>query len=290
MPYLFLVSLIWAFSFGLIKTSLVSVNPVLVSTIRLIISLLVFLPSLKLHLIDQKTKADLILIGAIQFGVMYLSYIYAFQYLTSFEIAIFTVTKPIFVSFFSSVQRRRFESGYLIAAILAVIGAILIKWQDLQSTEVWWGFILVQISNIAFAIGQVMYQRIMQKLPQIKDIDVFGWLYIGAAGLTLLVSVLTVRLDQIIVSSAQAFSLLYLGVIASGLGFFLWNAGARRVNTGTLAVFNNLKIPLAVLVSLLFFGEKAQFSTLLIGSGVMVAGLILAESINRKMNKSVRTG
>ena len=50
-------------------------------------------------------------------------------------------------------------------------------------------------------------------------------------------------------------SILYLGFIASGIGFFLWNKGATKSNTGTLAACNNAVVPLAVICSLFLFGE-----------------------------------
>ena len=60
-------------------------------------------------------------------------------------------------------------------------------------------------------------------------------------------------------NGGQVLVLLYLGLLASGVGFFLWNVGATRVSAGTLAVFNNVKIPLAVVVSLLFFAEQTDW-------------------------------
>jgi drug/metabolite transporter (DMT)-like permease len=78
-------------------------------------------------------------------------------------------------------------------------------------------------------------------------------------------------------------TLFYLGAIASGLSFFMWNIGARRVNAGTLAVFNDLKIPLAVAVSLLVFGEKTDLPRLLIGGAVILAALIVNERLNKKL-------
>lgn len=54
----------------------------------------------------------------------------------------------------------------------------------------------------------------------------------------------------------QWWLLAYLGVIASGVCFFLWNYGARRVTPVKLAIMNNLKIPLAALISLLLFREQ----------------------------------
>ena len=55
-------------------------------------------------------------------------------------------------------------------------------------------------------------------------------------------------------------ALAYLGVVASGAGFYLWNTGAARVKAGELAVMNNLKSPLAVLVSIIFWKAGAIMS------------------------------
>lgn len=78
--------------------------------------------------------------------------------------------------------------------------------------------------------------------------------------------------------------LVYLGVIASGVCFFLWNYEARRVNTGALAIFNNLKVPLAVTVSLLVFHESTDIPRLVTGGGIVLIVLILNEW-NLKLEK-----
>jgi len=62
----------------------------------------------------------------------------------------------------------------------------------------------------------------------------------------------------------------YLGVLASGICFFLWNIEAAKVAAAMLAVMNNLKIPLAVASSLAFFGESADPARLL-GGGALIA-------------------
>jgi drug/metabolite transporter (DMT)-like permease len=77
-------------------------------------------------------------------------------------------------------------------------------------------------------------------------------------------------------------ALLYLGTIASGLGFFLWNAGAVRVNPATLAIFNNLKIPLATVIAILVFGETAAPGRLVPGLILMLLALAWAETANRR--------
>ena len=87
-----------------------------------------------------------------------------------------------------------------------------------------------------------------------------------------------VRDTSVTLNTNQLWILVYLGVIASGLGFSLWNLGATRVTAGTLAAMNNLKIPLAVAVSLHVFSETADWPRLLISGAFMFAAIAVAES------------
>src|SRR3972149_6330006 len=95
-----------------------------------------------------------------------------------------------------------------------------------------------------------------------------------AAGVPALI---TTPWQSLALTGQQVLTLIYLGAVASGLGFFLWNVGARKVNGGTLAVFNDLKIPLAVAVSFIFFGEKASLPHPLIRGGGGGGGGLFSE-------------
>jgi drug/metabolite transporter (DMT)-like permease len=120
----------------------------------------------------------------------------------------------------------------------------------------------------------VWYQRMRARQPALRDRDVFAWLYLGA---TMLAAVVLVARDvTITLHASQLLTLAYLGVIASGLGFFLWNVGATRVSAATLAVMNNAKIPLGVACSLLFFHEAADLGRLILGGSLMVIAVWLA--------------
>ncbi|MEJ2055355.1 MAG: EamA family transporter, partial [Calditrichaceae bacterium] len=133
------------------------------------------------------------------------------------------------------------------------------------------------ISNLAFAFGQIYYRKIMKQLSGIKDVSVFAYLYFGAVLFTGLFSFITTDYSTISLSNEQIMVLLYLGILASGICFFLWNFGARKTNAGILAVFNNLKIPMAVLVSLLFFGETADLVRFIAGGVIIVFGMLVAD-------------
>jgi len=275
MIHLVVVSLIWAFSFGLIKRFLGGVDSTLVAAARLGLALLVFAPFLRLRGVAPRTLCALAGIGAVQFGLMYLAYIESFRYLRAYEAALFTITTPIFVTLFADALDRTFRTRALAAALLAVAGAafVAVKSTDLKLTLA--GLALVQFSNAAFAVGQVLYRRLRARETALRDRDVFAVLYAGAFAVAF--TAMLFRDPSTALTTPQRWTLLYLGVLASGAGFFLWNVGATRVSAGALAVMNNAKVPLAVAVALLFFGEQASLPSLLASLAVLGAAVWLAE-------------
>lgn len=274
MILLIIVSLLWAFSFGLIKRFLGGVDSTFVSAARLGLALLVFLPFLRLRGVAPRLALFLTSIGAVQFGVMYLAYIESFRYLRAYEAALFTITTPILVTLIADVLDRTLRPRALVAALLAVVGTgfVMLKSTELDVTLA--GFGLVQLSNASFALGQVFYRRVRARHAGLRDRDVFGLLYAG--GFAVALAAMLAKDVTFTLTTSQSLTLLYLGVLASGVGFFLWNVGATRVTAGTLAVMNNAKVPLAVAVSLIFFGEQAHLPSLaaslvLMGTAVWLA-------------------
>lgn len=276
MIYLLIVSLIWAFSFGLIKGSLTGIDPNLVAFLRLFLSLLVFLPFLRFRNLPQKKIIHLIIIGSIQYGLMYTFYLASYGFLAAYEVAVFTIFTPFYMSLTNDLFEKKFNKINLIASIGAIVGTGIIVYREIASEELILGFLLVQISNICFALGQIFYKRVLRN-EEVSDLSLFGLLYFGGVVVTGIMAGITTQISTIEISPNQYLVIIYLGIIASGLGFFLWNVGARKANVGSLSVFNNLKIPLAVAVSLIFFGESVDLLKLFIGGGITLGSLYLAE-------------
>lgn len=274
MVLLIVVSLIWAFSFGLIKRHLVGVDSAFIAAARLGLALLVFLPLLRLRGMPARTALAWAAVGAVQFGLMYLAYLESFRFLQAYEVALFTITTPIFVTLFADAVDRTLRPRALAAALLAVAGTAFVAVKSSDLTVTLTGLALVQLSNAAFALGQVFYRRLRARHPALRDRDGFALLYGGAFAVAL--AALLARDVPMTLTPAQLGTLLYLGILASGMGFFLWNVGATRVSAGTLAVMNNAKVPLTVAVSLLFFGEQASLPGLLASLAVMGAAVWLA--------------
>jgi drug/metabolite transporter (DMT)-like permease len=207
------------------------------------------------------------------------AYIQAFSHIKAYEAALFTVFTPIYVTLINDLFERKLGLIALVAGLLAVTGGVVIEYRQLSSPDLWRGFLLMQSANLCFAFGQIFYRRTMSRLPKsCTDLNVFGLLYLGAVLITAPAAVNT-NWSALVITPKQAGILLYLGAIASGLSFLLWNIGARQVGTGTLAVFNNLKIPLGILVSVLLFGEETSWPHLLIGGIFMATALTVNSGV-----------
>ena len=265
MRYLVLVSLLWSFSFGIIKYGLSGVDPFFISYARNLIAL-VFFSSISLYQFKKfQWDTKLLLIGAIQFGLMYIFYIQSYQYLPAYLIATFTITTPIFISiadiyFFKNLITLKDA----LAIFLVILGSYLMRYNVANPVEYWYGFMLIQCANFVFAWGQVWFKKWNSEHRNTDIISNFSQLFLGATIVTSGVY-LSISDNIIKLTDTNLLALLFLGLCSTGIGFLLWNIGATKVNSYRLAVSNNLVIPIAILNSVLIFGESISLLLFLPG-------------------------
>ncbi|GAB3241182.1 carboxylate/amino acid/amine transporter [Pseudaeromonas pectinilytica] len=282
MAYLSFVTLLWAFSFSFIGVYLAGqVDAYFMVLTRTALALLVFLPFLRLRQLKPRLALGLMAIGAVQLGFMYLFYYHSFLLLTVPEVLIFTIFTPLYVTLFHDLFSARFHRRYLLTAGLAVLGAAVIRFDHLTS-DFLTGFLVVQGANLCFAAGQVGYKRLLaQQTAELPQHQIFACFFLGAA-LVALVAWLLLGTPRYPTSSLQWGLLLWLGAGASGLGYFLWNKGATRVNAGVLAIMNNALIPAGLLVNLLIWNQSADLLRLSIGGGLILGSLLLNEQHSQR--------
>ncbi|MFA6929097.1 MAG: EamA family transporter [Lentisphaeria bacterium] len=283
MLYLLIVSLIWSFSFVIIKGALTSLDANLVAFLRLLLALLVFLPLLRLKKLKWGLFWRLLGIGAIQFGVMYSAYTAAFSYLPAYMLVLLTATTPLYVVFFDLLLARRNTPLFWLAALASVFAAWLLQYQGNPLEFNWKGVFLLQLSNVAFAAGQIYYRKLALSTAQWDNRGFFSIVYLGGVLLTLTACFFSCSWSDVSKITLQQWVLLgYLGIVASGLCFFLWNVGGTRVSAGSYALLNNLKIPLGVLISLWFLGEQCNYVLLGITLLIFMISVYLCETITRQ--------
>lgn len=287
MLYLLAASFAWAFSFGLIKHKLVApgIDPNFVAFARLLLSFLLFLPWLRVRGMRIRRSIVLSAVGALQYGLMYVFYTNSFRFLPSHLVALLTILTPLYAALVHDILSRRFHPLLAFTALLAVIGTALVMDPARAIRPKLAGIILVQLSNLCFAAGQMLYRQI--PLPaDTRDSDGFALLYLSGSVVAAVPALISTRGALPNLSGSQALTILYLGLVPAGLCFFLWNLGARRANPGTLAVMNNAKIPLGILCSLFLFGEKTNLVRLALGGAVLVAAVALNEFCSRPQTRT----
>lgn len=285
MQYLIFVTILWAFSFSLIGEILAGqVDSYFAVLIRVALASLVFLPFTKFKGIPNKLKLKIMLIGTVQIGLMYIFLYKSFLFLSVPEVVLFTVFTPIYVTLFYDGLKGQFKALYLVSTGLAVFGAYIIRYQNISEDFIT-GFLMVQGASICFALGQSAYKKVMESHREIRQRDVFGYFHFGALIISVISFILFANPEKLSPSLIQWGVLFWLGVAASGLGYFLWNKGACLVDAGVLAIMNNALVPVGLLVNLIIWEKTSNYLLLFLGSVVIALSLYLHYYFMKLYNK-----
>ncbi|NVK41852.1 MAG: DMT family transporter [Oceanospirillaceae bacterium] len=274
MTKLVLVTLLWAFSFSLIGEYLAGqVDSYFAVTTRILLAGLIFLPLTRWRGVPAGLRWGTTGVGLLQFGLTYLCLYRSFEYLSVPEVLLFTIFTPLYVTLIDDALNRRFSVAPLVGTALAVVGAAIIRYDGL-SGDFLFGFLLLQLANAAFAAGQVGYANLMRRYrTDLPAWRCFGYFFAGALLIALPSFLLLGNPEKLPATALQWGVLGWLGIVASGLGFYFWNRGACEVDAGTLGIMNNALIPAGLIVNLLIWNRDADLARLAVG------GLVIALSL-----------
>lgn len=277
MFYLILTSIIWAFSFSLIGHFIsFKVDSFFAAFIKVFLAFLLFLPFLNLKL-KNSIKIKLLLIGALELGIMNLCYYHSFLFLSVSEVALFTIFTPFYVVLIYGILKKNMRFLYFISIFICIFGSLIVKFDDINS-DFLIGFLLIQLANIAFGAGQSFYKFLIEKENVSNQKEAFAYFYLGAIFVTFVGFLLFGDYSKIPNDINSWFILLYLGIV-SGLGYFLWNKGASMVDSGMLALMNNAIIPISIFINMVFFGVDVKIVPFLMGSLIILSSFFIHQKI-----------
>ena len=216
----------------------------------------------------------MIIIGSLQIGIMYLLYLSSFNYASVQKILLFTITTPFYVFTISQLFKGEFKLISVIIIIISILGAFIIRITPFDIADLT-ALILVQLANICFALGQVLYRKLKRYDKYTVSINTdFAFFFIGATIITLLGLISSPSNYSNPESIEQWLLVLWLGGGASGFGYYMWNYGSTKVKVETLATMNNLVIPLGLFVDIIFFSGKNDFQALIIGTTIIIFSIV----------------
>ena len=285
MGYLLFVTLIQAFSFSLIGEYLAGhVDSYFAVLVRVVLAGLVFIPLTRWRQVEPGFMGGMLLIGALQFGITYVCLYLSFRVLTVPEVLLFTILTPLHVTLIEDALNRRFNPWALVAAVVAVGGAAVIRFDSI-SPDFFKGFLLLQLGNFTYAAGQVMYRHLVARYPSdLPHYRRFGYFYLGALAVVLPAFLLFGKSDFWPDAPLQWGVLVFLGLVSTALGLYWWNKGACMVSGATLAVMNNVHVPVGLFFSLLIWNQHEPLGRLFLGALV----IMLAVWISRLDRRAIR--
>lgn len=288
MGYLIFVTVLWAFSFSLIGEFLAGrVDSYFAVLVRVALASLVFLPFTKFRNVAWDLKFKIMGIGVVQIGLMYMFFYNSFLYLSVPEVVLFTIFTPIYVTLIYDAFKFQFRILYVLSAAVAVFGAYIIRYHQINEGFII-GFLMVQGANFCFALGQSAYKKVMETYKDIDQKEVFGYFHFGALAVAVIAFIFFGNFAKISPSGTQIGVLLWLGIVASGAGYFLWNKGATLVDAGVLAIMNNALVPAGLIVNLVIWEKPTNYLLLALGSSVILFSLWLHEKIRMWYTKKAQ--
>ncbi len=156
--------------------------------------------------------------------------------------------------------------------VLAFLGVAFIA-GELEVHGEWRAVLFVMFGALTWALGQVL----IRGLKDISGSTVTAWIAVYATPQLFFMSLLFEQgqLEAIRNAGVTVWSaVLYLGLVMTALGYWLWNSLLRKHEVGTVAPFL-LLIPVFSLLGGVVFLDESLAGRELLGGAVIVAGVAL---------------
>lgn len=189
--------------------------------------------------------------------------------------AVLVFTMPFWTMLIAwPVLHERVRGSQWLAVGCALIGLTLVvepwSWQGELAPKLW-----ATLSGFGWAAGSVATKYFLRH-HRLDILNLITWQMVAGI-LPICLLPLVYPLPSVRWNGVYVSALLYAGVIATGIGFILWTAILARLPAGT-ASLNMFAIPILALVSsMLVFGERLTLSEwlgiALIGAGLAIVSM-----------------
>ncbi len=279
------VSVIWGLSFVAARAALSSVTPILLATIRFLVASFIFAPVLARELLCENgmrvNLSDLVKLGAlgflsisVYFWLQYTGIMYAGAGISALLVVglipILTGVASVFVlkEEYGIQQILGTGIGFLGIAVITLPGLLL------QRIDVM--FYVGVLCLFGNAVCWALYSTFSRRTMKRNNKPLVLTAYVTILGTAALIP-MSLTSDWSLVShlnSTQWASVLYLAVMCSCIGYYLWNFSLCRIEAVRAAVWQYLEPLVAFTAEAFVFGTTPSMMTV-IGSIAIVAGALL---------------
>ncbi len=283
LPYLVIMlhQILAACAFPVAKLGLNEIDPFVFAFFRFSFASLVYMPVLiilnRRQKIIRKDNLRILLGGLIIIPFNQVLYLFGQSKTLANHSGLLFATVPIFLYILAIfVLKEKATIRKTIGIFVATVGVytILSGGKVELGTEYLYGDILILICVFAWAVGTIILKPLTTKYGAFRVIGLaltYGSIAYFPFGLALTISAPISN-----ISLAGWFSIGYMAVGLSVLGYFFWYWTLKYMEVSQMAILHNFKPIIATAAAAIILGEPVS-STFVIGGIVVIGGVILTE-------------
>lgn len=273
---------IWGSTFVVTKEVMVEFPPLLLAFLRVAIGAALLLPLARMRQRHAASNAPslpwgtLFAMGFIGVALYYFLFNLAMVYISASQGALVQSSIPAMTALIAMVWLREHASRKRIAGIVLSVSGVIIIFMGAEDSSIarpgsiggaWLGNLLMFGSVIAWGI----YTALAKRVAAFDPLVVTG--YVIAFGAVLLLPGALYELsgrELPRITALGALQILYLGGMASGVAFLIYNRSLEAMDASQAGVFANLIPVVGVLSGVVFLGEPLALRAIVGGAIVML--------------------
>ncbi len=267
------VVVFWGISFVSIDLILDVIDPVVLGFFRYVLAVAFVMIFVIVKRIDLRVpKKDLLIFFlAGLFGIFIYTSLenMSMLYISPQASSIFTTLTPLFIAFGNFiVYRERLRKGYLFYILLSIGGVVLVVSGDLNGSENNpFGYLLMFIAIVSWTGYSLFTKRVTEIYPTAK-------VTVLQSMMALLIFLPTLffrpKTDFSLFTAAHWGHLLFLGIVCSGLCYYLYIHSIKTLGLTVPNIFLNFIPVVTIAVNVIFGGEQVEW-TQIVGSLLIIA-------------------
>jgi len=267
---LLLVTLVWGTTFPLLKSAATDLNGVEISAFRFLVAAACMAPFLLKA--PRRAWTDGLLLGVLGLA-SYVAQAYGLQYISSNRSAFLTSLNVLMVPLIGLAFGGRLSWPVLAAAVMACFGIGLMSWEG-------GGDMRGDAATILCAVAYALYVIVLSARSHRHEARHLAATQIvvmaALAGIWVLTQPQTALASLAARAMPHAYTLFYLGAVATAGMLFLQAIGQRRVAADKAAVIFSMEPVFAALFGWLWLGEILGWRGAA-GGAIVIGALLLSE-------------
>ncbi|CDH20306.1 putative membrane protein [Xenorhabdus bovienii str. kraussei Quebec] len=278
----FISVLIWSINAVVSKAAATSIEPAAIAFYRWFIAFLALTPFILWPVLKQRKMViqywwKLLILGTLGMVLNQSMAYYSAHTVSATLIGIFTSLIPLLTVIISIFALRVAPTvGITLGTVFSLFGLVWLvsKGEPTSLLEHGLGIgeVMLFIASASYALYGVLTKRWAIPLPNWQSL----YIQIGFSLLLLLPNFMMTKDVQL--TSDNISLVLFAGIPASIVAPYLWIQGVTRLGANMTSIFMNLAPVFTAIIAIVFLREKMQ-SYHLIGGGIVLAGVILAQRL-----------